>query len=339
MCGRFALSLDPEEINSRLKDMQLHVQSWVNEDQYRPNFNLAPQNRAAVVRRKESRQTELVIDCMKWGLIPHWTESPPAYGTLLNTINARDDKVVEPRGLWNSIKGRKRCIVLCEGFFEWLTKGKEKIPHFTKRAGGQLMCLAGLWDSVTYKGTQEELHTFTIITTSSNKYLSFLHDRMPVILPDRLSMESWLDTASLEWSPHLSKLLKPFGEPEGLVCYPVPKEVGKVGTQSPDFLQPVSQRKGNIMSFFKKEALKGPQSSGLINSSSSSSKREKIVKEESKGSDQHISEECKKSLDFEHEPKPSTSLISSSDSTSIKRPTDLIDSEAGSSPKKIKKVS
>jgi len=139
-------------------------------------------------------------------------------------------------------------------FFEWLNKGKDKIPHFTKRTGAQepLMCLAGLWDSVTYKGTSEELHTFTIITTSSNKYLSFLHDRMPVILADRDSIETWLDTSSGQWSDSLAQLLKPFAQDDGLVSYPVPKEVGKVGNQSSDFLKPISQRKGNIMSFFNK---------------------------------------------------------------------------------------
>ncbi|OAV93445.1 hypothetical protein, variant 1 [Puccinia triticina 1-1 BBBD Race 1] len=237
MCGRFALSLKPEEISSRLTDIQLHVDSWLNVDEYRPNYNLAPQNRAAVVRRMDPKENRLVIDCMKWGLVPHWSESPPTHGSLLNTINARDDKVVEPRGLWNTIKGKKRCIILCEGFFEWLTKGKDKIPHFTKRTGGQLMCLAGLWESVTYKGATEELHTFTIITTSSNKYLSFLHDRMPVILTDPESIETWLDTSSGEWSGNLAKLLKPFDLSDGLVCYPVPKEVGKVGNQSADFLK------------------------------------------------------------------------------------------------------
>lgn len=40
------------------------------------------------------------------------------------------------------------------------------------------------------------------------------------------------------------------------LSYPVPREVGKVGTQSPDYLKPVSERKGNIASFFAKQPLK-----------------------------------------------------------------------------------
>jgi len=42
--------------------------------------------------------------------------------------------------------------VLVMGYYEWLKKGKDKIPHFTKRGDGKIMLLAGLWDSVQYEG-------------------------------------------------------------------------------------------------------------------------------------------------------------------------------------------
>lgn len=52
------------------------------------------------------------------------------------------------------MKKGKRCIIVAQGFYEWLKKngGKEKIPHYTKRKDGKLMCLAGLWDCVQYEG-------------------------------------------------------------------------------------------------------------------------------------------------------------------------------------------
>lgn len=95
-------------------------------------------------------------------------------------------------------------------FYEWLKKSpSEKVPHFVKRKDGQLMCFAGLWDSVTYEnqpqqqqspsqgkydeGEEQEdhhstkkkhgaygpepgkpLHTYTIVTTNSNKQLNFV---------------------------------------------------------------------------------------------------------------------------------------------------------------------
>jgi len=43
------------------------------------------------------------------------------------------------------MKKKKRCIIVAQGFYEWLKKGNQKLPHFTKRKDGQLLCLAGLW--------------------------------------------------------------------------------------------------------------------------------------------------------------------------------------------------
>lgn len=88
------------------------------------------------------------------GLVPFWTKRNPDYGTVMKTINARDDSLAENRGMWNTMKQKKRCVVVAQGFYEWLKKngGKDKIPHYTKRKDGQLMCFAGLWDCVQYEG-------------------------------------------------------------------------------------------------------------------------------------------------------------------------------------------
>jgi len=95
------------------------------------------------------------IQSMKWGLIPFWTKRQPDYGSMMRTINCRDDSLIEDRGIWTTMKRRKRCIVVCQGFYEWQKKGpggKEKIPHFIRRKDGDLMCFAGLWDCVSYEG-------------------------------------------------------------------------------------------------------------------------------------------------------------------------------------------
>ncbi|KAK4626708.1 Abasic site processing protein [Fulvia fulva] len=202
---------------------------------------------------RATRETKYKLQAARWGLIPFWTKRAPDYGSQMKTINCRDDSLIENRGMWNTMKQRKRCIVIAEGFYEWLKKnnGKEKIPHFTKRKDGQLMCFAGLWDMVQYEGSEEKLYTYTVITTDSNKQLKFLHDRMPVILePGSEAMKMWLDPNNVGWSKELQSLLKPYdGE---LDCYPVDKGVGKVGNNSPSFVIPVDSKenKKNIANFF-----------------------------------------------------------------------------------------
>ncbi|KAF2020958.1 DUF159-domain-containing protein [Aaosphaeria arxii CBS 175.79] len=197
--------------------------------------------------------TRYMLQSMKWGLIPFWTKRNPDYGSMMKTINCRDDSLYDDRGMWTSMKKKKRCIVIAEGFYEWLKKnnGKEKIPHFTRRKDGQLMCFAGLWDCVKYDDSDEKHYTYTIITTDSNSQLKFLHDRMPVILENGSeALRTWLDPKRDEWSKDLQSLLKPFeGE---LECYPVSKDVGKVGNNSPTFIVPIDSKenKNNIANFF-----------------------------------------------------------------------------------------
>ncbi|KAI9685331.1 MAG: hypothetical protein M1820_010824 [Bogoriella megaspora] len=186
---------------------------------------------------RHAKSTTYKLQAMKWGLVPFWTKRNPGYGSTMKTINCRDDSLIENRGMWNTMKQRKRCIVVCEGFYEWLKKngGKEKIPHFVKRKDG----------------SEEKLYTYSIITTNSNKQLQFLHDRMPVILDNGSeAIRTWLDPGRAEWSRELQSLLKPYqGE---LECYPVSKDVGKVGNNSASFVIPIdsSENKSNIANFF-----------------------------------------------------------------------------------------
>ena len=171
-------------IRRRLQDQGMQVDDAPDDDQIRETYNFAPGYYGAVYRadtqdhgghapeetdvadqaQQQPSQdnetstptgTRYKLQSMKWGLVPFWTKRSPDYGSLMRTINCRDDSLVEDRGMWTSMKRRKRCVVVCQGFYEWLKKGaggKEKIPHYVKRRDGELMCFAGLWDCVSYEG-------------------------------------------------------------------------------------------------------------------------------------------------------------------------------------------
>lgn len=74
---------------------------------------------------------------------------------------------------------------------------------------------------------------------------------MPVIFdPGSDQIRQWVDPGRYEWSRELQSLLKPFeGE---LEVYPVCKDVGKVGNNSPSFIIPLDSKenKSNIANFF-----------------------------------------------------------------------------------------
>lgn len=105
---------------------------------------------------QDSTPNTYKLQAMKWGLVPFWTKRAPDYGSTMRTINCRDDSLASPGGMWHTMKQRKRCIVIAQGFYEWLKKsGGQKVPHYVKRKDGQLMCFAGLWDCAKYEGRSD----------------------------------------------------------------------------------------------------------------------------------------------------------------------------------------
>lgn len=108
---------------------------------------------ADVTTEKAKAQADYKLQAMKWGLIPSWSKRNPGYSTLTKTINCRSESLAGTGGLWSSMKARKRCIVVADGFYEWLKVGpKEKVPHYVKRRDGGPMLFAGLWDCVRFEG-------------------------------------------------------------------------------------------------------------------------------------------------------------------------------------------
>ncbi|OTB09080.1 hypothetical protein M426DRAFT_316373 [Hypoxylon sp. CI-4A] len=293
MCGRYALALRPAQIREMLQQYDMPVDDAPDDEgdgAPRQSYNFAPGYHGVVYRAdvpdwgagprrsqtntsdedRDAKRAEgeegnddankshpvgYKLQSMKWGLIPFWTKRNPDYGSMMKTINCRDDSLAQSGGMWSSMKARKRCIVVAQGFYEWLKKdgSKEKIPHYVKRKDDKLMCFAGLWDAVQYENDDQKHYTYTIITTDSNKQLNFLHDRMPVILDNGSEgLRTWLDPKRHEWFEKLQSLLKPFdGE---LEVYPVSKDVGKVGNNSPNFIIPINSKenKSNIANFFSK---------------------------------------------------------------------------------------
>ncbi|KAJ3092084.1 hypothetical protein HK102_010802 [Quaeritorhiza haematococci] len=213
-------------------------------------------------------------------------KTAPDYSTTLRTINARDDSLLQGRSMWNGPKHSKRCIVLAQGFFEWLKQDKKKFggverqPYYMEREDGKLLMFAGLYDCAVLDG--KPVYSYTIITTNSSESLRFLHDRMPVILNSKEDVELWLNP-DVRFTDDVARLLKPLEE--GLKMTPVSTFVSKVGNDSPDCIKPITlpslTSKGSIANFFKK----APSSSSVSTSPPASP----LVKSEDKDSNPNSS--------------------------------------------------
>jgi putative SOS response-associated peptidase YedK len=139
-------------------------------------------------------------------------------------INARSETLAE-KPSFRTPFAKRRCLILADGYYEWVTEGKKKIPHLFRRQDEQPFAFAGLWESWRVpvgdpleqlarpgQDGQPRLETATIITTSANELSAHIHDRMPVILPAD-THDLWLDPTITD-TKQLTHLLQPFPSDE-----------------------------------------------------------------------------------------------------------------------------
>jgi putative SOS response-associated peptidase YedK len=93
----------------------------------------------------------------------------------------------------DSIDGR-RCLILADGFYEWRTEGKKKLPFLIRRHDRMPFAFAGIWDCSKLPNG-EFMDCAAILTTTPRGVAAEVHDRMPVILPDD-ARGAWLNPAT-----------------------------------------------------------------------------------------------------------------------------------------------
>ena len=157
-------------------------------------------------------------------------------------INARAETLADKNAFKSSF-ARRRCLIPADGFYEWkkLGPGKKpkKQPMFVRRADGKPIAFAGLWS--VWRGPdrdQEPLRSVTIITTTPNRTMADIHDRMPVILPEE-AWATWLDRDNDDIGG-LSELLVPVAD-EAITVTPVSTAVNNVRNNGPELIEPAEE--------------------------------------------------------------------------------------------------
>ncbi|WP_083896964.1 SOS response-associated peptidase [Azospirillum sp. B506] len=155
-----------------------------------PRWNVAPTQDIPVIRREEDGRHLAMV---RWGLVPPWADDP-AIGSRM--INARGESVADKPAFRGAFR-KRRCLIPLDGFYEWISVGEGAKPrkqgHVIRRRDRGLFALAGLWER--WQKGAPPLETATVVTTAANATLSFLHDRMPVVL-DPANWDAWLDPAT-----------------------------------------------------------------------------------------------------------------------------------------------
>ncbi|MGV8886125.1 MAG: SOS response-associated peptidase [Microbacteriaceae bacterium] len=188
MCGRFAVDSDINDLIEEFVADGGSVHDWA------PSYNIAPTDPVPVVLERVTDGTrERSIELGRWSLVPSWSKQ---LTLKFPTFNARSETVSEKASFRASV-GSKRAIIPARGYYEWLTEGTTKTPHFIGPADGNV-AFAALYSWWRPPSTSEGVAdadwmlTATMLTMAAVPEFASIHDRNPVMLP-RDWWDDWLN--------------------------------------------------------------------------------------------------------------------------------------------------
>lgn len=166
MCGRFYIDTDEESLEQIIDELQRRQGQSVKTGE------ICPSDAAPVIANSRALTPKPFL--MRWGY---------SLGGRL-VINARSESAAQSPLFSDGMRYR-RCLIPASFYFEWERRGKEKIRYAIRPQSHEPMYMAGIYR------IEQNGPAFTILTRAPGEEISFIHDRMPVILPTQ-AQQAWL---------------------------------------------------------------------------------------------------------------------------------------------------
>lgn len=226
MCGRYVSVSSPEQLAERFRVDEVRT------DGLGERYNVAPTLPVYAIIESDGERR---LGSLRWGFVPVWAKD---LRKGPSPINARLEGVTESR-MFAPAFSRRRCLLPADGFYEWRDRGKgrPKQPYHLHDPAGDLLAFAGIY--TTWRDPAdpeaEPRHSCAILTTEAKGEIADIHERMPVMLPERL-WAPWL-TAGEDEAPHLREELLDLEAP-AIVAEPISTRVNSVRNDGPELLEP-----------------------------------------------------------------------------------------------------
>ena len=178
MCGRYTIA-KPKRVAAVFSPHTIRA------DISRPRYNIAPMQQVPVVIAESDGR--LLQDC-QWGLVPDWARDRTIGSRM---INARVETVAAKPAFRTAFR-RSRCLIPADGFYEWQVTKSGKVPIRIHSQDGEPFAFAGLYSAWGGNASDQPLLSCVILTREADDFMSPVHDRMPVILPESL-WSTWTD--------------------------------------------------------------------------------------------------------------------------------------------------
>lgn len=181
MCGRYQLTTEENiqeiqeivaEINRRYADKPILAQMKLGE--------IRPTDIVPVIANSKSFEAKPFL--MQWGFSGFGADKKPI-------INARSETAFEKSTFRKPLLER-RCLIPATHYYEWEKQGSSRIKYAIKTVE-PMIYMAGMYRFEEGK----PLPMFTILTRQAAPNISYIHDRMPVILSQQLASE-WLSPSA-----------------------------------------------------------------------------------------------------------------------------------------------
>ncbi len=169
----------------------------------RPRYNINPTDLAPVI---VSREGIIVIEQMKWGLVPTGAKDTNSVFRY-KTYNAKSEDVFR-KASWSRVVRDQRCLVPANGFYMYrLSPSGEKNPYYIHPSDRDVFCIAAVYNSWT-DPSGNTVGTFSILTVNTESDSELIPSRLPVIVATTDEAD-WLDP-SINDMNSIYRIMKPY---------------------------------------------------------------------------------------------------------------------------------
>ena len=174
MCGRYFI--DDGTSAAELQEIIDSLNRHSNAEQIKMSGEIYPTDTVPIIANNRAMRPSAFA--MSWGY------SLPDGKRI---INARSESA-EEKPMFRDGMAQRRCVVPASNYFEWERSGRIKTKYAIRPTADGVMYMAGIYR------VEQGRPVFTILTREPADSISFIHNRMPVILPSEM-VSDWINPA------------------------------------------------------------------------------------------------------------------------------------------------
>ena len=135
---------------------------------------------------------KVLCDNMQWGMLPEYEETQS--GNIPVLTNARAEGIYSQNAFRFSFR-KRRCLVPMDSFYVHHALQANDLAYRVTHLSEEIVYAAGVWSS--YIDNNETIAGFCILNCNSNRDLSDIMPRMPLILKNKEEARLWLDAEEI----------------------------------------------------------------------------------------------------------------------------------------------